>query len=150
MKNYDEGKSKGDLTRADSLSWKDKSWVVGVQHGMDARAYDWNELEAVKVIQDTLGGIPLLVTLAADSASFYVFKRDTLSFTFDPATYILRDAQTQSSWNIQGRCNEGKLQGTQLPVVQSYQEFWHSWRTFRPQTTAYHYAREGERELSNK
>ena len=150
MKNYEEGKSKGDLTRADSLSWKDKSWVVGVQHGMDARAYDWNELEAVKVIQDTLGGIPLLVTLAADSASFYVFKRDTLSFTFDPATYILRDTQTQSSWNIQGRCTEGKLQGTQLPVVQSYQEFWHSWRTFRPQTTAYHYAREGERELSNK
>lgn len=140
MKSYDEGKSKGDLTRADSLSWKDKSWVVGVQSGMDARAYDWNELEQVKVIQDTLAGIPLLVTLEADSASFHVFKRDTLSFTFDPATYILRDAQTQSSWNLQGYCTEGKLQGKQLPVVQSYQEFWHSWRTFRPQTTAYHHA----------
>jgi hypothetical protein len=107
---------------------------------MDARAYDWNELEEVKVIQDTLAGIPLLVTLEADSASFHVFNRDTLSFTFDPATYILRDAQTQSSWNLQGYCTEGTLQGKQLPVVQSYQEFWHSWRTFRPQTTAYHHA----------
>lgn len=137
LKNYDKGKGKSHLTRADSLSWKDKSWVVGVQRGMHARAYDWNDLLQHSVLQDTLAGTSLLITLENDSASFHVFDRDTLRFTFDPATHSLSDVQTASRWNLQGQCTEGTLKDRQLPIVQSYQEFWHSWRTFRPQTTAY-------------
>src|SRR4030095_14329780 len=38
---FEKGKSKGKLTRTDSLSWKDKSWVVGVQVNADSKAYDW-------------------------------------------------------------------------------------------------------------
>jgi hypothetical protein len=137
LKNYDEGKSKGDLTRADSLSWKDKSWIVGIQLGMDAQAYDWNELLVKKVLHDKVSGIPLLITMENDSASFHVFKRDTLAFEFNPSSSTLQDIQTRSTWNLKGQCIEGTLAGKQLPMVQSYQEFWHSWRTFRPQTTTY-------------
>ncbi|HEY9045102.1 MAG TPA: DUF3179 domain-containing (seleno)protein [Ohtaekwangia sp.] len=137
LKNYDKGKGKSHLTKADSLSWKDKSWVVGVQQGMQARAYDWNDLLQHTVLQDTLAGSSLLITLEADSASFHVFDRDTLRFEYDPSARSLRDVQTASQWNLQGHCEEGVLKDRQLPVVQSYQEFWHSWRTFRPQTTTY-------------
>lgn len=42
---FEQGKSKGDLTRTDSLSWKDKSWVVGIQIGEKSKAYDWNRLK---------------------------------------------------------------------------------------------------------
>ncbi len=137
LKNYDEGKSKGDLTRADSLSWKDKSWIIGIQLGMDAQAYDWNELLAKKVLHDKVSGIPLLITMENDGASFHVFKRDTLAFEFNPSSSTLQDIQTRSTWNLKGQCIDGTLAGKQLPMVQSYQEFWHSWRTFRPQTTTY-------------
>src|SRR5258706_10216250 len=44
---FEHGKSKGDLTRTDSLSWKDKSWVVGLQVGTSSKAYDWNKLKEI-------------------------------------------------------------------------------------------------------
>lgn len=137
LQHYDEGKGKSRLTRADSLSWQDKSWVVGVQAGGEARAYDWNDLLARRVINDTLAGTALLVAVENDSASFHVWRRDTLSFVYDATASLLRDEQTQSAWNWDGECVAGALQGGKLPVLQSYQEFWHSWRTFRPQTTRY-------------
>jgi hypothetical protein len=136
LKNYDEGRGQSALTRTDSLSWQDKSWVVGVQLGPHARAYDWNDLLAHRVLNDTLAGVALVVAVESDSASFHVWRRDSLSFAFDASTDLLKD-QTQSSWNWRGECVEGQSKGSKLPVVQSYQEFWHSWRTFRPQTTQY-------------
>ncbi len=137
MQNYDEGKSKSSLTRADSLSWQDKSWVVGVQIGASARAYDWNDLIAQRVLNDTLAGTAIVVAVEDDSASFHVWQSDTLRFFFDTSAALLKDEQTQSSWNWQGESVAGVSQGRRLQVVQSYQEFWHSWRTFRPHTSQY-------------
>jgi hypothetical protein len=33
------------INRTDSLSWKDKSWVIGVKAGKESKAYDWNQLK---------------------------------------------------------------------------------------------------------
>ncbi|HEY3404234.1 MAG TPA: DUF3179 domain-containing (seleno)protein [Ohtaekwangia sp.] len=137
MRKYDSGKGQGELTRTDSLSWKEKSWVVGVQIGASSRAYDWHDLVANRVLNDTLAKTPIVVALANDSVTFHVWKRDTLLFEFDKAASVMRDRQTKSTWNDLGYCTDGPLKGTRLPVVQSYQEFWHSWRTFRPGTTRF-------------
>lgn len=137
LENYDEGKGESALTRTDSLSWQDKSWVVGVRIGTHARAYDWNELLAHRAINDTLAGVAVLVGIEDDSASFHVWQSDSLTFLYDSSVLMLRDERTQSLWNWKGECVAGDLQGKKLKVVQSYQEFWHSWRTFRPQTTQY-------------
>lgn len=138
LKKFDEGTIESGLERRDSLSWKDKSWVVGVQLGMQARAYDWNDLLREKVVNDTLAGTSLVVAVAPDSATFYVWNRDSLRFALDTATGQLKDQQTGSRWNWQGRGTEGPLAGKQLVPIQAYQEFWHSWKTFRPHTTEYH------------
>jgi hypothetical protein len=42
--NYEWGNSKSVLTGTDSLSWKEKSWVVGVHHDGIDKDYDWNLL----------------------------------------------------------------------------------------------------------
>jgi hypothetical protein len=138
LKNFDEGTIESGLEKRDSLSWKDKSWVVGVQLGMQARAYDWNDLLQQKVINDTLAGTPVVVAVANDSASFYVWNSDSLRFAWDSTRLQLKDLQTGSYWNWQGASTEGPQAGKQLTPVQSYQEFWHSWKTFRPHTTQYH------------
>lgn len=139
MKNYDEGKSTGDLTRPDSLQWKEKSWVVGVQQGMNSRAYDWKDLQRVRVINDQIDSEPLVVAVEPDSVSFHAFSRivdqDTLSFSINQGK--LTDNKTNSVWSWNGKCVEGTLAGKRLNTVQSYQEFWHSWKTFRPQSTQY-------------
>jgi hypothetical protein len=137
LEKFDEGTTESDLIGRDSLSWKDKSWIVGVQLGMHSRAYDWNDLMAQRVINDTLAGTQIVVVLEPDSASFHVWERDSLHLAIDTSGEQLKDLQTGSAWNWQGRSTQGTLEGKKLPVIQAYQEFWHSWKTFRPQTTAY-------------
>lgn len=138
LANYDEGGKRGRLTGTDSVSWGDKSWVVGVQIGMEPRAYDWIELLKTKVINDQIGSTPVVVAVENDSASFHVWQRpDSLTFNLSSDSLNLVDDKTSSKWNWEGKCIEGKLMGTSLEQIQSYQEYWHSWKTFRPQTTQY-------------
>ena len=136
LKGFDNGTISSGLERRDSLSWKDKSWVVGVAVGKRARAYDWNDLVQARIINDTLNSIPIAIVLENDSATFHVVKRDSLDFTIG-ANGNLLDTQTKSEWNWRGQSIDGALKGSTLPVIQSYQEFWHSWRTFHPQTSQF-------------
>lgn len=134
---YDEGKTKGPLTRADTVPWSEKSRVVGVQIDMHARAYAWSDLLQQSVINDTLGGTPIVLALGNDRISFQVWQRDTLQFVPGAQGALFTDVQTRSAWSGGGTCVAGPLEGKHLPVVQSYQEFWHSWRTFHPSGTRY-------------
>lgn len=135
---YDEGKMEGSLEGRDSLSWKDKSWVVGVPMGLFAKAYDWNELIEQRVINDQISGRPIVLAVEADSASFHTWVSiagmDTLQFSLNDSLNVLIDQQSGSRWNWKGQCETGKYAGSQLEVLTSYQEFWHSWRTFHPNT----------------
>ena len=141
LKEYDEGKKKGRLERRDSLPWEAKSWVVGIQVGMEARAYDWIDLQKTRAIDDILGGVPLLVVANPDSISFHTFNRivdgDTLLFSLNESSHALMDTKTNSTWNWSGQCVAGVLQGQMLKPLQSYQEYWHSWQTFHTQTSKY-------------
>jgi hypothetical protein len=138
---FDEGKVEGRLERTDSLSWKDKSWVVGVSLGLFARAYDWNDLRNKRVINDEIEKTPLVVVLENDSASFHVWSRiagnDTLTFSYSDSLKAMVDTKTNSVWDWSGQCHEGILKGVMLNTIPSYQEFWHSWRTFHPNTSQY-------------
>ncbi len=135
---YDEGKMEGSLEGRDSLSWKDKSWVVGVPMGLFAKAYDWNELIEQRVINDQISGRPIVLAVEADSASFHTWVSiagmDTLQFSLNDSLNVLIDQQSGSRWNWKGQCETGKYAGSQLEVLTSYQEFWHSWKTFHPNT----------------
>lgn len=138
---YDKGTIKSSLEKRDSASWKFKSWVIGVVHNNAAKAYDWNKLVENKLLQDSMPGLPLIITLEKDTASFHVLSRSingsTLSFEKTANADSLRDVNTQSTWTLQGACTNGTLKGTQLQTVQAYQEFWHSWSTFHPNTSKY-------------
>jgi hypothetical protein len=141
LKGYDEGTVKGKLEHRDSLSWQFKSWVVGVHVNDKDKAYDWNDLVKQKMINDSLNGIPLLMTVEEDGRSFYVLNRSingqTLEFVQGNSKELLEDKQTHSIWKRNGVCTAGALQGSRLQHIQSYQEFWHSWKNFHPNTTTY-------------
>jgi hypothetical protein len=137
---YDEGTIKSSLEKRDSASWKRKSWVVGILHNNAAKAYDWNELVKTKVINDSVEGMPVLLALENDEASFHVYDR----FVNGAALYFQKggndmftDETTHSTWNMDGVCIDGTMKGEKLNPVQSYQEFWHSWSTFHPNTIKY-------------
>ena len=127
---YESGKSRSALTGTDSLSWKDKSWVIGIKAGKERRAYDWNKLKEQRIIQDKVGSIPVVVILAADDKSFFAFERPTenSTFSFSKDTLTLNDRH----FRLNGSGIDTTLSLKPLPA---YQEFWHSWRTFNPETT---------------
>jgi len=137
---YDKGTLKSGLEKRDSASWKKKSWVIGVKYNNNSKAYDWNELVKNKVINDSIEGLPVLLALEEDTASFHVYDRrvNGAILNFQKGTNdLLIDNDTNSSWNMDGVCIDGTLKGERLTPVQAYQEFWHSWSTFHPNTTKY-------------
>ncbi len=128
---FERGTSRGRLTGTDPRSWEEKSWVVGLRVGGAARAYDWNDLLRVGAINDTLGGQPVVIAVAADSASFFAFARPDTATRFTVAVDSLRSGQLAYAFNGRGRAGA-------LNAIVASQEFWHSWRTFVPTTTQYH------------
>jgi len=139
MDSYDKGKSKSDLTKRDTASWQFKSWVLGINMGEMAKTYDWNYLEKNKIIQDSLPSLPLLILLENDSASFHAYNRtvNNMSLQFQKMNDSIVDTYTQSLWNIDGICIDGKLKGLSLTPIASYQEYLHSWEYFHPKSIRY-------------
>jgi len=128
---YEHGKSRGVLTRTDSSSWNDKSWVVGLQVGKSSKAYDWNKLKEIRIVNDKVGDKAIVLALSSDDQSFVAFERssDADVFAIKNDTLIANDKR----YNFSGR----DATAQQLKKINAYQEFWHSWRTFHPQTEQY-------------
>lgn len=125
---FERGTSRSRLTGTDPRSWEEKSWVVGLRVGEAARAYDWNRLLRDRTINDTLGGRPVVIVVARDSASFFAFMRPDPSLLFTVDGDSIRSGLLAFAFNGKGPT------GTLEPMVAS-QEFWHSWRTFNPGTS---------------
>ncbi|GAB2536393.1 DUF3179 domain-containing (seleno)protein [Spirosoma aerophilum] len=132
MSTYETGKGSSDLTRTDSLSWRDKSWVIGLVVGKVAKAYDWNRLKRERIIHDELGSHPVLLVLAKDNRSFFAFERPTASTRFVLNNETLKTGN--QPFLLSGR---SLSPGPNLSRLQAHQEFWHSWQTFHPTTNRY-------------
>lgn len=131
---YERGKGGSDLTKTDSLSWREKSWVIGLELNKQTKAYDWNRLKRERVISDTLGGKPVMLVLASDDRSFFAYERPLVSDRF-----ILRhDTLTAGKqlFSLSGHPISNSATAT-LTRIPAYQEFWHSWQTFHPKTARY-------------
>ncbi len=141
LEKFDEGTIDSDLERRDTGSWQKKSWVVGISIHNSSRAYDWNDLLKLKLINDTINNIPILLSLHSDNISFSAWKStvgdSVLIFTRNDSLGRMQDLQTNSLWNYSGVCEGGYFKGKQLQPIQAYQEFWHSWKGFHPATTMF-------------
>jgi hypothetical protein len=128
MHTYERGKLTGKLTRRDTLSWQDKSWVVGVTVGKTSKAYDWNILQKERLIYDELDNQPIVLVLSKDSISFVALRRLDKKQTFTLYNDTLKS--TENNYDFRGvSLNPNK---PNLQKINAYQEYWHSWRTFHP------------------
>ncbi len=126
---YESGMSKSKLTGTNPASWEDKSWIIGVELGDYAKAYDWKQLMSKRVIEDRLGETAIVIVLAKDNKSFFAYKIPSQhspvelsddKIVFNGHNYSLSGAGIDTTHTLE-----------KVPV---YQEFWHSWRTFHPKT----------------
>jgi hypothetical protein len=127
---FERGTSRKTLTGTDTLSWRDKSWVIGVTLNGHSKAYDWNRLKRERVVNDEVGGTPVLLVLGADSASYYAYRRPDAATRFTLRGDSLVTAGRAYALNGRGAADS-------LAAISASQEFWHSWREFQPITERY-------------
>lgn len=124
----------------DRLPVKEK--VIGVRVGNEVKAYSFTALARDRVVDDTVGGVPLVVVFDGLTFSGAVYRRDlgarVLTFTPGPASFSMRDGETGSTWDgLSGRATAGAEAGVELEQVPITYSFWFGWVDFYPNTEVY-------------
>lgn len=113
--------------------------VYGVLIGDVHKAYDRVSVrQAGGLVNDEMASTPLVV-LARGELETVAFQRqlDDQLLTFEPAeseTAFMRDRETGSLWNVEGRAIEGSLAGKTLTPMSGFLAEWHVWFDRHPTT----------------
>lgn len=131
---------KGALGHDDRL--KPREIVLGLEVGPEAKAFPLSALRKTRVINDSVGGLPIVVVHqpASDTTTAFEsrFKGRILKFkATDSESDQLMDEETHSSWDAYGLCISGRLKGSRLKAVILEPEFWFAWSEFHPNTNVY-------------
>jgi len=130
LSKYESGASTSKLTLRDKASWKDKSWVIGLESGSESKAYDWNRLQKERIIHDELGARPVVIILSRDKKSFVALERLNSEQLFNVRNDTLITANNR--YNFIGLSLDSTK--SNLKRLKAYQEYWHSWQIFHPLT----------------
>jgi hypothetical protein len=116
--------------------------IVGLTHNGASRAYPLTALDGARVVNEELGGQPILVVHQpkSDTTTAFVARANGMRLTFDEANSgatELIDRETRSRWDAYGNCASGKLKGTHLETLIMEPEYWFAWSEFHPHTTVF-------------
>jgi hypothetical protein len=129
---------------AGSAPWSDDVVVIGVAWNGEARAYPLDILVWHELVNDTLGGRPILVSFCPLCGTGIVFDRriDGGDRTFGVSGLLYRsdlllyDRETESLWSqISSKAVTGPSRGRRLSQVRARIMPWGRWRKQHPETT---------------
>ncbi len=121
-----------------------KEFVLGLQLDDTQKAYPFRYLSETPVVNDSVGGLSIVVAFDADTATGKIYDRtvDGRALTFDVAAAAgggdaatMVDRETGSTWlRLTGQALGGPLAGAQLVEVPAFAVFWFAWSDFHPQS----------------
>ena len=128
--------------------------VLTIDLNGEAVAYPYETLEKIGVVNDTVGGEEIVVFWQAgtvspldsattasgrDVGTAAAFSRivNGQTLTFVANNGLIKDEETDSTWNVLGQAIAGELNGKQLTPVIAINHFWFSWAAFKPETKIY-------------
>ncbi len=119
-----------------------KEKVIGVRLGGEVKAYSFTALARDRVVNDTVGGAPLVLVFDGLSQSGAVYRRDPggalLRFSPGPNSLSMLDDATGSTWDgLSGKATTGADAGMELEQVPITYSFWFGWVDFYPNTEVY-------------
>ena len=125
----------------------DRETVLGVSVDGVARAYPLRKLiDQAPVLQDELGGKPIMLVLGPDGQSVRVFSRQvgtaTLDFYVQGMTgtsepWALLESSTFSEWGFDGCAVTGDMRGKCLARIDVLKDFWFDWQHYHPNSGFY-------------
>ncbi len=128
--------------------------ILAMELNGETVAYPYASLETLRVVDDEVGGVPIVVMWqggvasalglsdiaeAEDVGTVVAYLRDVGGdvLTFEQRDGEIVDTQTGTTWDHLGRGVTGDLAGTQLAPVVGVNHFWFSWAAFKPETRVY-------------
>jgi hypothetical protein len=128
--------------------------VLTVDLNGEAVAYPYDVLQEVRVINDIVGGQPVVILWTEGTASAldagsvaggrdvgaanaYLRVVDGRELSFTSQSGKILDKETGSQWDLLGQAVSGDYAGKQLEPVIAINHFWFSWAAFRPDTRVY-------------
>lgn len=116
-----------------------KATVLGIEHGGVARAYPFDRVARSEVINDHVGGLPVVVALGPNDTLVGYDRRvagDILRFSSAGSGYL---ASGGSRWRTTtGVARDGPYEGTGLRrATDRSPMFFFAWRDFYPETDIY-------------
>jgi hypothetical protein len=130
--------------RAAEADWPDDSFVLGVHLAGEARAYPLGILTWHELVNDALGGRPILVSYCPLCGTGLVFDRRVgeavLRFGVSGLLYrsdlLMFDRESESLWSqIGAEAVTGRRRGERLTLLRSTLMRWAAWRSRHPDTT---------------
>ncbi|MHC4501415.1 MAG: DUF3179 domain-containing (seleno)protein, partial [Planctomycetota bacterium] len=128
--------------------------VVAVTINSESKAYPYTVTEDRRVINDEVGGEPIVVfhdsgavsaldrrriARSREVGSTGVFRREVngqvLSFRYRDGKF--HDGETLSVWDVTGQAIEGPLKGNRLEPLTHGDYFAFAWLVFKPETKVY-------------
>jgi Protein of unknown function (DUF3179) len=136
-----EGAAPSDVTYHDNRL-KPKTMILGVDVGGASKAFPLDALRRERVVNDTLGGKPVLIVHqpASDTTTAFVARAGGRTLTFAAANEgatELTDRETKSRWTAYGECTSGALKGSALEAIILEPEYWFAWSEFHRDTGIY-------------
>lgn len=154
---YDDINSSPFLFRGSTDSrLKPMERVLGVSIADQHKIYPFSSLENKPIVEDRVGDTEILIVNSGQLLSaldqreisesrivgqINAWQRrvkdsdQSLSFNFDSG--VLKDTETNSTWNALGISTAGPLEGQRLKSVDSGVHFAFAWMAFNPQTSIY-------------
>jgi len=117
-----------------------KEIVIGLENDRIYRAYNIQDIEEKKVINDEINN-KFIALFSWHPSMVRVFDSavngTNLTFAFDVKNNLFVDKQTGSRWNFEGVSIDGPYKGRQLTRLPFDEGFWFEWVAFHPQTELY-------------
>ncbi len=125
------------------ITFEPKAVVVGLSIGDSAKAYGVTDLQKVRFINDTVGGLNVLVVASPESRAGRIYERGETVFRLpeadDPNTAptTLVD-ETGAHWQVteRGLVNVADPSAV-FPRIPSLTSFWFGWFQYHPDTAVY-------------
>ena len=120
--------------------------TLGVRFGEQPKAYPFSKLGDEALVNDTVGGTPIVVVSYGQEQLVLAYFRTagdrTLTFEKAPSSdpvfpFLLKDLETGSTWNLKGEAVDGPQKGAQLAQAPAHNAFWFAWTTFWQGTEVY-------------
>ena len=136
-----EKSAPGDVVHRDDRL-KAYTKIIGLTVGAASRAFPLAALDRVRVVNEELGGQPIVVVHQpkSDTTTAFVARANGKRLTFEeanPGATELIDRETRSRWDAYGASTSGAMKGARLEMLIMEPEYWFAWSEFHPKTTIF-------------